>query len=82
MNRKAIPRPSQRNKYLDQIYLVPSDGPFDAVYFHADIPEINGAQCRRELERVRLRLLQDSRPSPWLLDRFDALAERVQSDAN
>ena len=81
MRKKTIPRSYRCAKYRDYIYTVPINGPFDAKYFHADIPDMNETQCRREHERVRLRLLLDPRPCPWLLDRFDALAERLEVDA-
>lgn len=79
MCKKTIPLSARRAKYLDWIYPVPSDGCYDARYFHADISEMNEAQRRRELERVRLRLLQDHQPHPWLLDRFDDLEESLQA---
>lgn len=82
MYRKTLSHSCSCAKRLDCIYWVPINGPYDARYFHADIAEMNEAQIRRELERARLRLLQDKRPSHWLLERFDFLIESLKADAN
>ena len=61
--------------FLDCVYPVPPEMPPGEQYFHEDITEMNDSQRRRELERVRLRLLLDPKPHPWLLERMDRLEE-------
>ena len=65
------------NKHLDRIYLVPVNGPYDERYFHEDIPAMDEAARRRDLERARHRLLLDSTPHPWLLEQIDMLTRSL-----
>ena len=61
--------------FLDLVYPVPPEVLPDEQYFHDDIPQMNDSQRRRELERVRLRLLLDPKPHSWLFERMDRLEE-------
>ena len=47
---------------------------------HRDLKRQSHPELRRELERLKLRLLLDDAPDPWLFARLDLL-RRVISDA-
>ena len=63
--------------FLRILYEVPAGLPAGERYFHADIPQMTGAQLRRELDRALQRLLLDQRPHAWLLERIDRLREAL-----
>lgn len=65
---------------LQGIYSVPS--PFDSLeeherHEHRDLPRRARAELFRERERVRLRLLLDDAPDPWLFQRLEKLREAL-----
>ena len=60
----------------DLIYSVPN--PWDTLeqherYEHHDLSRVSRAELLRERDRVRLRLLLDDGPDPWILQRLDKL---------
>jgi hypothetical protein len=68
---------------LDALYHVPeplaSLEEFERFYAR-DLPRRARAELLRERERLKLRLLLDDFPDPWLFQRLDAL-RRVLGDA-
>ena len=70
-----------RGNTLDQIYVVPVQGPADERYFHTDITTMGAMDRCREYERARHRLLLDPKPHPWLIQRC-GLLRRSFNDAD
>ena len=65
---------------LERVYAVPS--PLESLedherYAHRDLPRLARAELLRERERLRLRLILDDTPDPWLLGRLDALRKAL-----
>lgn len=54
--------------FLDEICPLPIIA--DERMFHGDLAAMGLGDLRREAERLRLRLLLDPRPHPWLIERF------------
>lgn len=65
--------------FLDHIYPVPVRGPADERYFHADLDVMSNAVQRREFEQARTRLLLESRPHPWLIQRIERLSRGLEN---
>ncbi len=65
---------------LDAIYAPPAWGASaeeQERYAHRDLSRRPRAELARERERVRLRLLLDDYPDPWLLTRLERLGKAV-----
>ena len=65
-----------REQWLDLKYAVPN--PFNSEeagkkHRHEDLEAMRPAELRREIERLRGRLLYDDNPSAWLMERLDRL---------
>lgn len=68
---------------LNTIYPIPdpvSDEDQHARFHHHDLADMDRGSLRLEQERLRLRLLLDGAPGPWLVERLDALREALGDD--
>jgi len=68
---------------LDAIYAVPE--PLASLdqferFHHRDLPRLARSEVLRGLERLRLRLLLDDTPDPWLFGRLEEL-RKIFGDA-
>ena len=69
-----------REQWLRWIYSVPN--PFDSEeagkrHRHEDLESMSPAELRREIERLRDRLIHDDSPHDWLCERLDRLEAEV-----
>jgi hypothetical protein len=69
----------KNHQFLDRIYPVPFGGPADERYFHADLDLMSNAVRQREFEQARTRLLLETRPHPWLIQRIEILARGLEN---
>lgn len=79
----ASRRPSTENardSLLQAIYATPLPDEVGERRFQEDLKFLDRSQLRLELARLRMRLVLEERPSPWLLSRVEAISRRLAHD--
>lgn len=71
----------RRQRRLGLLYKIPN--PFTSLeqyqqFTHEDLRSMSRALLKRELAKIRLRLLYDDDPPSWLLKRFDIIREALR----
>jgi hypothetical protein len=68
---------------LDALYPPPSASSLEQYERakHRDLPHLARAELRRELERLRLRLLLDDGPGRWFIERLSKLERAINAAA-
>lgn len=76
-----IPQDRDRRQWrFNRFYAVPN--PFTSLeqyyqFTHIDLREMTKPLLRRELAKIRLRLLYDDKPARWILDRLEKVREAL-----
>lgn len=73
----------RRQWRFDRLYVAPN--PLESLeqyqrFIHVDLKEMTKPVLKRELSKVRLRLLYDDNPPGWILKRLEKLQKALQDE--